>query len=266
MTVEDVQPLLEATRAAEELERETAPEAVLVPPPSTEVALPLGLWDPVSGLRDRAEVRELNGFDEEAIARSTTQGSAINTVLERAVVRIGDEKATPKALEDISLGDRVELLLAISRVTWGDEVKVPGECNSCGTESVFDVSISQDIPRRLLDDKNSQWSFTLNLPSGRAATLNYPGGLLHKKILNGTVSTSAEMVTEMIMTCMTSLSGAVIVDRSVAAGMSLRDRQAVSEALESSAPGPQLHNVEKQCPSCGGNVPAPVSVGALFPF
>jgi len=55
-------------------------------PSDTEVALPGGYINREGALVKYAEVRELNGADEEAVARAGTTGRALNTMLQRGLV------------------------------------------------------------------------------------------------------------------------------------------------------------------------------------
>lgn len=85
-----------------------------------------------------AEVRELNGYDEEAIARFQTQSSdgsnvpaTLNRVAELATVAIDGHKPTLHDIESLLVGDRNHLLMAIRRLTYGPEVAGSVQCPSC---------------------------------------------------------------------------------------------------------------------------------------
>lgn len=268
MSVENVDLAEEAVRLAERLEQEVPDDAErmpLTPPAPSEVLLPFGLWSPLTGVTDRAEVRELNGFDEEAIARSKTPGLALLAILERATVRIGDERATPKMLDELTIGDRLELLLGIRAMTWGDEFSDVVQCPRCEQEQDVSISLSEDIPRNVPDNKEYERTMSLSLPSGREAVMRYPTGVVHKKVMNGTITNIAEMTTELIVECVESLTDVPFINRQAANSLSLRDRQAIYTRLSDDAPGPQLSNVKKPCSSCGEDMVLPLSVGALFP-
>ena len=60
-------------------------------PSSTEVSLPGGFVSREGILAKYAEVRELNGADEEAIAKAGFLGKALQTILQKGLVSIGGE-------------------------------------------------------------------------------------------------------------------------------------------------------------------------------
>jgi hypothetical protein len=96
----------------------TLGEEDIVPPPSGEVKLLAGLYNSFTGeLTDTAEVRELTGADEEAIAKITDYGRSLLAILERGTVKIGDKPATKEVLDKLLAGDRDYLLMKIRIVT-----------------------------------------------------------------------------------------------------------------------------------------------------
>ena len=66
-------------------------EVNILLPSDTSVTLPGGYLSATGEIVTTAEVRELNGTDEEAIAKSNSIGKAILTILNRGTVKIGDE-------------------------------------------------------------------------------------------------------------------------------------------------------------------------------
>src|SRR5580698_8724844 len=118
------------TRAINQALSETvaAPEAEM--PPDTLVHLPGGLVRGAQVIR-AAEVRELTGEHEEALARAARAqpGSVVhflNTLLECGVVRFGSEdpSQTQAFLRDTLVGDRDQLLIGIRRATYGDDIEL----------------------------------------------------------------------------------------------------------------------------------------------
>lgn len=82
-------------------------EVKIIPPSDTVVTLPGGYITPAGEVVTDAEVRELNGLDEEAIARTTNVGKAILTILNRGTVRIGKDKADERLLDQLLAGDEM---------------------------------------------------------------------------------------------------------------------------------------------------------------
>jgi hypothetical protein len=257
-TEQDLAALLEAS----------TPEAVEVPdmiaPDDPNVILPVGLWDPFNGLRDTAIVRELNGYDEEHIARAKNLGTAMQAVLERAVVSIGGKPLEKGELDLLTIGDRTELMIAVRRTTWGDELDISTYCANC--EEMVDVVIPLvHIPRIALGDKDRDRTFTLVLPSGKEAKMTYPTGGLHKKVLAGDINTGAEMTTAIIVDCVHELTGIPVMNEIVAKSMPMRDRHAISGRFVGQIPGPDLDKVPTACPKCETEFETAIPVGALFP-
>ena len=79
------------TKALDEAPVEMTPEIVI--PSDTVVDLPGGFITAAGEIVRTAEVRELNGRDEEAISKATNLGRALMTILQRGTVKIGTEGA-----------------------------------------------------------------------------------------------------------------------------------------------------------------------------
>ena len=233
-------------------------------PEDTSVVLPVGLWDPIDGLRDTAEVRELTGFDEEIIAKAKNVGAAMQIVLERAVVSIGG-KPPEKGDDDLlTIGDRVALLIGIRRATWGQEIDVEWYCET--HDGQVDVTVDLcELKSRELKDKESDRVFSVQLPSGGEAKMRYPSGKVHRQVLSGEINTGPEMTTALIVDSVQSLTGQAAVTERVAKSMSSRDRKAISDAVVDKIPGPLLEGIPAPCPECGADLEVAIPVGALFP-
>jgi hypothetical protein len=230
-------------------------------PPDTTVTLPGGLFDPFNGLITTAEVRELNGIDEEAISKINDPGKSLLAILERATVKIGDEPATKDLLDALYSGDREMLLLAIRKATFGAEVKVgPGSCLECGQEQIFELDLNKDVPIKNFDGERE---FTVSCKVGPVvATL--PTGSLQKAIVESTNKTSAELDTILLKQCIISINGQDLVDPEAVRRLSIQDRRAILKAITDRNPGPQLGDMKKACQSCGSEVPLPLSLADLF--
>ena len=84
--------------------QENAPQIVL--PSDVTVNLPGGYITATGEVLSTAEVKELNGKDEEAISRATTLGKALVTILQRGTVKIGSEPATEQMLDQLLVDRR----------------------------------------------------------------------------------------------------------------------------------------------------------------
>lgn len=248
---------------------DSAPEPEVVvaptlPPGATEVVLPMGLWSPIETLRDTAVVRELNGYDEEVLAKSANAGAAMQIMLERAVVSIGSKPVTQDDLNDLVAGDRMELLLGIRKATWGEEIDTYSRCPKCDLVNEIEVNV-KDIPRDVPDDKITSRTFTLKLSRGEA-TFRYPSGVFHKKVLTNKFPTGAETTSAMIADCAVEIAGLPIVTPETAKKLSIKDRQKIVKYFTEHPVGPNVDEVPATCPSCGEEYTLALSAGVLFPL
>lgn len=257
-TLEDIAQVV-AQAQQEEPQAEVSP---VVPPYADNIVrLPVGLVEPAGSVVTTAEVRELTGFDEEAMSRVPSIGASIQQVLERAVVSVGTSDDVKAALRWLSIGDRLELLLGIRKVTWGPEIDTVTFCRTCNTSVAVKVDADSGIPRRPMEKREN----VLHLPTGAEAVLTWPTGSLHSKILMEDMS-PAETTTATIVDCVASLNGLPLLQGSdTARSMSMRDRKAIMTFIVENIPGPVLEDAEAVCETCGETVSVVIPVGALFP-
>lgn len=241
---------------------EVAPiKTKIATPPDTSVTLAAGLMDPFEGHITSAEVRELNGADEEAIAKATDTGKALLTILERAVVRIGSTDSVKEYLDMLLAGDRELLLLTIRRVTFGDEITFEGViCPKCEVSQKITVNLNDDVKVKKLEGSRS---FILSGKAGEFE-VELPTGITQKALVNSNNKTAAELDTLVLKSCVKSINGNPIVDAEQVRQLSIKDRRDILKAISDRNPGPQLSEVTKQCESCGSEVPLPLTLAELF--
>lgn len=230
--------------------------------PDTFVTLPGGLLDLDGSLVTEAEVRELTGEDEEALARVNQPGKLLLEILNRGVIRIGDERATRSSLDALLAGDRDALLLAIRRATFGDTVEYRDRCPECSEFSDFEVNLKSDIPVRALD-KQSDRQFTVECRVGKVE-MTLPTGVTQRDLMSNPDRTVAEINTALLAGCVMSINGMPSMGASSVKKLGIRDREELSVELAKRTPGPQLNSVKKECPECGGEVTLALSLAALF--
>jgi hypothetical protein len=251
----------EAMSAAQEPAAPVVKTAVQLPP-ETEVKLPGGFLDPFVGLIDTAEIRELNGADEEAISKVNDPGKALMTVLERATVKIGEEKATKATLDALLAGDREQILLAIRNATFGSEIKLgPGPCPFCAEVQTFEVDLAKDVKTKLINEEDRV--FTVSTASGDVK-VKLPTGDTQKAIVNSTDKTSAEIDSIILMGCIISINDAAVISIDQIRKLSVATRRKLLEEISNRNPGPQLGELTKPCQSCGQEVPLPLTLADLF--
>jgi len=238
--------------------------------------LPCGLALPDGTVLDTAIVRELNGADEEELARATKSKNYshfLQTLLEKGVTKLGEEKITPKLLKDLSAGDRDFLVIAIRRATYGDTIeyeKLP--CILCGEEADISVHLGDDIKVTKLDP--AKLTFTVPLSNNRSATCRVPNGHDQEelgKLPPPPTTTIPEYNSMMIKQCVieitdlaTGRARSMAVQPGLARELSMRDRKKIVDKLNNCQPGPQYNDVRYTCPSCDQEVTLSVNVGAMF--
>jgi len=209
-----------------------------------------------------AEVRELNGEDEEYLAsienkKGLLYSEYMTAVLSRAVVRIGDivvngPDAT-KIINKLMLGDRDLLYLEIVRATYGSERTIKMPCPKCGSVNDVTIELDNDFPvkypdfdvRQGLKVETSKGIITLRLPNG--------GDTVEA---NKSAKNDAETNTVMLARCAVWPEGeAPDNPMKWARSLSLGDRRKLVDALLAVEVGPKMEEVETQCASCGADMP-----------
>lgn len=238
--------------------------------------LPMGLALPDGEVIASATVRELNGEDEEELARATKSknyGHFLDVLLERGVAKLGDAKPTGKQLRDLTAGDRDFLVIAIRRATYGDTIdyaEVP--CTNCGEPNDISVNLGEDIENVKIDPTKA--TFQVLLSNNRSALCRIPNG--HDQEELGKLppfpqTTTPEYNSVLIKQCVvevtdltTGRSQSMAAFPALSRKLSMKDRKKIVDKLNNSQPGPQYNDVKYTCPSCEQEVTISVNVGALF--
>jgi hypothetical protein len=250
------------TKAMEE-RPEPTPEVRITSPSDTVVTLPGGYINSAGEVITEAEVRELNGNDEEAIARSSNIGKAILTILSRGTVRIGNEVATDQLLDHVLSGDRDALLLGILKATFGKDAEIPSYCDGCREYKTVNVDLNEDIKSKVLADPINDRVFTVQ---GRknVFTVQLPTGITQKDMINNSDKTSAELNTIMLENCVLKIDNSPVLSKLQVQHLGLTDRKKIIDEINSRLFGPQFDGVKVTCPDCESEVPVPVNIGTLF--
>lgn len=243
-------------------EPETAEPRGLMDLPDDHVALPGGYLTLDGELIAEARVRELNGEDEEALARLTTPGKVLVTILERAVVDVGGTRPDRKVLDAMLSGDRDMLLLAIRRVTFGDEITYTGPCDMCGESSEFVIDLGRDVPVRRLEDQSDR-TFSISCRAGDVV-VSLPTGYTQRELMQASDKTMAEINTMLLAGCVASINGMPSMGTSTVKRMGISDRERITREIGDRVPGPRLNEVKKECAKCGGEATVQLSLASLF--
>jgi hypothetical protein len=245
--------------------QEEKPEVQIKTPSDTLVDLPGGYVSPTGEVIRTAEVRELNGRDEEVIAKTTTVGRVLNTILSRGVVSIGGTPATEAMLDSLFSGDRDALLLGIYRATFGNPAELKAYCRGC--EDVKDVAVDliADITSKVLADPVTDREFTVE-GKGHTYKVVLPTGHVQKELNNNPDKTIAELGSILLQNTVISIDENVVYDKSQVLNIGLQDRRKIGTEIGERNPGPRFDDITVTCPDCESEVVVPISLGALFQF
>lgn len=248
-------------KALNETPKERTPE--IVSPSDTTVELPGGYVTAAGEIIRTAEVRELTGKDEEVISKTNNLGKALLSILQLGTVKIGNEPATDKLLDELLIGDRDALLLGIIKATFGNKVKIP--VFSDGEEKLVEVDINADIKIKILTDPINDRVFTVN---GKNVdyTVKLPNGVVQREMINNADKTPAELSTLVLENTLVRIGESPVYSKAQVQALSVVDRRKIIEEINKRAPGPQFEDVVITDPDTGSEVTVPINLGTLFQF
>lgn len=240
------------------------PEKVITSraPSDTTVDLPGGYISQDGTVVKTAEVRELNGADEEAISKAGSKAKALSVLLQRGLVKIGNEDATKEMLDGLLSGDRDAILIGIRRVTFGDELQAMVHCFACNEDQDTVIVLSEDVPVRDLDEsKGRVW--VVDTKKGPVA-VSLPTGVTQKRLMDNAEKTAAEINTLLLSGCVVSVNGTPSMGAHTVLSLGMTDRAKLVDEIIESNPGPRLGEVKKACKACGESMNIPLSLLDLF--
>ena len=246
-------------------EKPVQKEVKIISPSDTSVTLPGGYLSATGEIVTTAEVRELNGNDEEAISKASSVGKAIITILNRGTVKVGDEKSSEQLLDKLLSGDRDMLLLSIFKVTFGKTADIPALCIGCNEMKTVTVDLDTDIKVKILADPINDRVFTVQ---GKKSlyTVQLPTGIAQKEMILNSDKTSAELNTIMLENTILKIDESPVVSKMQVQALGMVDRRKIAEAINKRLIGPQFEDIKVTCPDCESEVTVPVNFGTLFRF
>lgn len=210
------------------------------------------------------EYREMNGTDEEAIAKPKVKssGSMITRVLlERCIIRIGTiEKSSVKPsewteiIQSLAIGDQDFAMLKIREISLGEEFEVTHKCPTCKTKinSVFTLDELPLVPYNGLEEVEFE------LPRGykdKDGKIHKTGVMRHatgldREVLDKMVSQNPSMANTLLLArCIKSLGTAPITD-DLLRNLSMKDRNYLFALIRDISFGYDVSDFEIECPNC----------------
>lgn len=214
-----------------------------------------------------AVVREMTGADEEFLSSIEVRSSMaypeyVSALLKRTVVSIGDNEIskTPSIIDELTIGDRDLLFLAVVRATYGKIRTYHLTCPHCKEDTDLSVNLDEDFPIQG-NPEDAEKDIEVTLRNGTVAKFRHPNGADSREI-NRKAKTSAEQNTMMIANCLLDrVPNSTIWARNLSVG----DRNKIVDAILDKKVGPKVGEVNDPCPSCGEQIILPLDwVSLLF--
>jgi len=223
--------------------------------------LPCGYLTPEGDLITEVKVREITGVEEDMLAaRNIPGGKKITQLLGNCLERLGPMTDKPMLIaraRDLLVGDRVFLMLAIRRVTLGDDFPFEKECpnGECKKKSLYTVSLADLEIRKMADPKKRVYEGILPA-SGKPVRWHCMSGkeeeVLAKVGATEALSTAIQVRLDM-------LGGGPPILPAIKA-LSMKDREWLREQFEAAEGGVDT-KLELTCPECGENFEDQLDVG-----
>lgn len=240
-------------------------EVEITSPSDTVVTLPGGYVTATGEVITTAEVRELNGRDEEEISKANSLGKALLTVLKRGTVRIGDQPVTDEILDKLLSGDRDMLLLGIFKATFGRIAHMGTYCVVCKEVKDVDIEVDKDIKVKTLNDPINDRLFVVKGKTNEYV-VSLPTGVTQKEMIMSTDKTVAELNTFLLENTVLKINNAPVINKTQVQNLGLTDRRKIVEEINKRISGPLFEDLTLTCPDCEGEVQVPINLGTLFRF
>ncbi|MET8342455.1 hypothetical protein [Streptomyces microflavus] len=257
----------EATAATQALLKEdrNSGEPTVSNPGDCHLTLERGVCREGTWYRD-AEVKELTGADEEAIAAAGSSSYRVfETLLLRGVRTIGTEFMNRKIASELLIGDREFLVMAIRRATFGNDLEFEElPCPHC--DELIDLTVPLDaIPFTHLDHPE-QTEYDVPLRRGAVAVVRLPTGDDQGAVLTIKDGNAAKQDSEILGRCVLRVRDAdgTVTRRPPATSLSMSDRKVILKFLADTQPGPRYGDFSFTHDTCGKEVPLPISLAVLF--
>lgn len=235
----------------------------ITPPTDNTVTLAQGVLRGGEWKRD-AEVRELNGDDEEALAKiGNSWLRFLDTIVTRGTVSIGGIPMTKEMGDELLIGDREDLIRGVRIATFGETLDIEDhECNSCGLKSDLSVNL-RTVPYVEMEPGNR---LEVELRNGTPLIFRFPNGADQRAVYTDPEWTPAEQNTQLLARCLVSFDGVAPLGSSVlhVKKLGLADRRKILKELAEAQPGPRFDRIEYTHEACGTVIALPLGLADMF--
>ena len=212
--------------------------------------LPCGYLDSDGTLHTHVEVREITGDEEEILgAKNMTPLKKMNKVLASCTLAVGpytDPKKIAALIPDLTQGDRVYLLIAIRRVSLGDDFPFTTQCPNCEQKSNLTVSLADLEIKKMPDPKVRTYDLLLNKTKKKLSMKVLTG---HGEEAIGRASAVGKDVVSVAMLARIDAMDGLPADIGSVKKLPLADRNQIRDAWQDREGGVDTE-VEIVCPQC----------------
>jgi hypothetical protein len=256
------QVLAKALESEKKEKKETPPPEVR-PAPDNVFQLCGGYWQNDGVWTTEFEVRELTGRDEEYLSRIKDPAKMMIGIIERGLVRVGDDPSSREVMDSLLSGDWDTVMLAIRVVTFGPEVEVVVKCRNCSSDYEAKVHLLDNVERRTAT--SDEMHYTVEGRKGTVYTLSAAYGSLQRKILTSSPdSTASELNTLVLSECVQKIGPMPVVNTDSVRNLSMADRALLLDEINKRVIGPMVNEVRTECPNCGADQELGLSIAAMF--
>lgn len=233
--------------------------------------LPCGYLGPDGTLHTEIAIRELTGAEEDLLAaRQIPPFKKYNELLLRCTQRLGtitDRGQLSTAVMSLPVGDRLFLLIAIRRVSLGEEYSFSETCTNteCRKQERYTVQLSDLDIKKMPDPKKRIHDVTL--PSGATARFRISTGADEEKALALEIpkkKADEDALSKGILMRLELLDGLPPELQAVKA-MKWRDRVALREEWNRVEGGVDTE-IDMVCPTCGQEFKKDIELSPSFFF
>jgi hypothetical protein len=118
----------------------------LDPKPTIDIfTLPCGFVDDDGKLHRKVQLREMTGIEEEVLAGKGEVTARLNRVISNCITALGEDglKGELFIVKRLTVVDRVFLLIALRRVSLGDDYGLKIKCPACSHQSDFKIDLGE---------------------------------------------------------------------------------------------------------------------------
>jgi hypothetical protein len=237
--------------------------------PDNKLTLPLGLY--INGVhKTEITVRELTGLDEEVLAKQKEVTDFFDTVIALGVVSADDFDLASRPLSErqallrtLLVGERDQLFVAVTRVTFGDARDVGFTCGACDEQQEMTLLLSEDFkPKEVEDLTLETWTYTT--ARGDVLTYRLVTGDDQREAINRKGASLAEQNSTILNNVIVKLNGGLLTDpMSYVRSMTMKDRSTLLNLLVAKQPSIDLE-VTTKCAVCGNPTRVSLGWGDLF--